>query len=205
MKIEIYSDIVCPWCYIGERRFGRALEQFPEADEVEVVFRPFQLDPGAPEEAVPQSEYLEERFGHRATEMQRQVGGAAADERISIEWETMLAANTRTAHRLLRLAEHEYGADVQRELMERLFDLHFTRGGNVGDIEQLADEAAAVGMDRERAKSYLHSGEGEQELEAEFEAARQLGIRAVPTFVFDGERAIQGAQPTERFLQALEG
>lgn len=205
MKIEIYSDVVCPWCYIGKRRFARALEQFSEADEVNVVFRPYQLDPGAPEEAVSQSEYLEKRFGHRATEMQRQVGAAATGEGISIEWDSMLAANTRKAHRLLRLAEHEYGADVQRDLVERLFDLHFTRGGDIGDIEQLADEAAAVGMDHERAKSYLHSGEGEQELEAEFEAARQLGIRAVPTFVFDGERAIQGAQPTALFLRALEG
>lgn len=205
MKVEIYSDIVCPWCYIGKRRFARALEQFPEADKVEVVFRPYQLDPGAPEEAVPQSEYLEKRFGHRATGMQRQVDAAAAGEGISIEWDSMLAANTRMAHRLMRLAEQEYGTDVQRGLAERLFDLHFTRGGDVGDLEQLAEEAVAVGIDRERARSYLDSGEGEQELEAEFEAARQLGIRAVPTFVFDGERAIQGAQPTERFLQALEG
>lgn len=204
MKVEIYSDIVCPWCYIGERRFKRALAEFSGGEDVEVVFRPYQLDPEAPETAVPVADYLERRFGGRAAGMQVQVGTAAAAEGITIRWDRALTANTRTAHRLLRLAEHEYGADTQRALMDRLFDLHFTRGGDLGDVEQLVEEAVAVGMDRERARSYLISGKGAQALEAEFDRARALGIRAVPTFVFDGRAALQGAQPPEKFLEVLE-
>jgi predicted DsbA family dithiol-disulfide isomerase len=203
MRVEIYSDVVCPWCYVGERRFGRALEGFPGAEEVEVVFRPFQLNPDAPEAAVPMAEYMEKRFGPRAATMHGQVDAAGAGEGITFSWDRALAVNTRTAHRLLRLAEREYGVEVQRALVERLFDLHFTRGGDLSDPDQLADEGAAVGMDRERARSYLAAGEGARELEAEFEAARALGVRAVPTFVFDGTWAVEGAQPVERFAEVL--
>jgi predicted DsbA family dithiol-disulfide isomerase len=203
MKVEIYSDVVCPWCYVGERRFGRALEAFPGADEVEVVFRPFQLNPDASDVAEPLSEYMAKRFGPRAAAMHGQVDAAGAGEGITFAWDRALSVNTRTAHRLLRLAEQEYGAEVQRALVERLFDLHFTQGGDLSNPEQLADEAAAVGMDRSRARAYLASDEGVRELEAEFEAAREIGVRAVPTFVFDGTWAIEGAQPTERFAEAL--
>jgi predicted DsbA family dithiol-disulfide isomerase len=203
MRVEIYSDVVCPWCYIGERRFARALADLPDAGEVEVVYRPFQLDPNAPAAAVPLAEYLEKRFGPRVAGMHGQVDAAGAGEGITFDWDRALAVNTRTAHRLVRLAEREYGAEVQRALVERLFDLHFTRGGDVSDPEQLADEAAAVGMDRARARAHLGSDEGVRELEAEFEAARRIGVRAVPTFVFDGSWAVEGAQPTARFAEAL--
>lgn len=204
MKVEIYSDIACPWCYIGERRFARALADFPGADDVEIVFRSYQLDPDAPSEAVPHSEYMEKRFGHRGEGMHRQVDAAGAEEGIRFAWDKALAVNTRTAHRLLRLAEQEYGSEVQRALVERLFDLHFTRGGDLADSDQLVAEAVAVGIDGERARDYLDSGEGRQELEQALQAARDLGVRAVPTFVFDGKAAVEGAQPPARFLEALE-
>jgi predicted DsbA family dithiol-disulfide isomerase len=203
MRVEIYSDVVCPWCYVGERRFARALGTLPNAGEVEVVYRPFQLNPDAPDEAIPLAEYMEKRFGSRAATMHGQVEAAGAGEGITFAWDRALSVNTRTAHRLARLAEREYGVEVQRALVERLFDLHFTRGGDLSDPEQLADEAAAVGMDRARARAYLASDEGKRELEAEFEAARRIGVRAVPTFVFDGRWAIEGAQPTARFAEAL--
>jgi predicted DsbA family dithiol-disulfide isomerase len=203
MKVEIYSDVVCPWCYVGERRFGRALEAFPGVEEVEVVFRPFQLNPDAPEAAVPMAEYMEKRFGSRAATMHGQVDAAGAGEGITFAWDRALAVNTRTAHRLLQLAEREYGAEVQRALVERLFDLHFTRGGDLADPEQLAEEAAAVGMNRARVHAYLASDGGVRELVAYFEAARALGVRAVPTFVFDGTWAVEGAQPMARFSEVL--
>ena len=203
MKVEIYSDIVCPWCYIGERRFARALADFPEGEQVEVVFRPYQLDPSAPMEAVSHDEYLTKRYGRSVAEMHGHVEAAGAGEGITFEWERALAANTLTAHRLLQLAEREYGTVVQRALIERLFALHFTRGGNIADVEQLADEAAAVGIDRARSRAYLDSDEGLSGLQAELEAARELGIRAVPTYVFDGKWAVQGAQPVENFREAL--
>ena len=201
MKVEIYSDIVCPWCYIGERRFARALAQF-EGD-VEVVFRPYQLDASAPAQAVPLPQYLASRFGRSAHEMIERVTREAAGEGISMDMPNAQAVNTRTAHRLARLAEREYGAEVQRALVERLFDAHFTRGLDVSDHASLTALAAAVGMDAERVREYLASGEGERETGEELDAARRLGIGAVPTFVIDGQYAVQGAQPTSTFVEVL--
>jgi predicted DsbA family dithiol-disulfide isomerase len=204
MKVEIYSDVVCPWCYIGERRFERALSAFPRAEAVEVVFRPFQLDPNTPATAVPMKEYLEKRFGRRAEGIHGQVDGAARGEGIEFNWDRALAVNTRTAHRLLRLAEHEYGPGTQRALAGKLFALHFTDGGDLSDPGELSAAAVEAGMDRSRVEAYLASDEGVPELEAEFEAAREMGIQAVPTFVFDGKFAVQGAQSAANFLAALE-
>jgi predicted DsbA family dithiol-disulfide isomerase len=204
MKVEIYSDIVCPWCYIGERRFERALAAHPGAGEVEVVFRPYQLDPAAPTEAYPLKRYLEKRFGGPAEGMTKQVGAAAAGEGIQIDWDRALAVNTLRAHRLLRIAETEYGNGVQRALAEKLFAAHFTAGGDVSDTELLTELATSVGMDEIRVRSYLGSDEGVAELEAELEGARRLGVRAVPTFVIEGQYVVQGAQSASVFLQALE-
>src|SRR5690606_15920826 len=117
MKVEIYSDVACPWCYIGERRFARALAAFPGAEDVEVVFRPYQLDANTPHQAVPMAQYLERRFGRPVNDMLGRVTSEAGREGITMNWDRALAVNTRTAHRLMRLAEREYGAEVQRALM----------------------------------------------------------------------------------------
>lgn len=204
MKIEIYSDIACPWCYIGEHRLARALAAYPRGDEVEVVFRSYQLDPDAPETAVPLREYLEQRYGASAAEMLERVSEAARGEGIELDWDRALSVNTLTAHRLLRLAELEYGASTQRALAERLFEAHFTRGGDVADTELLAELAAAVGMDAARVREYLDSGEGLEETRYEIYQAQRLGIRSVPTFILEDRYAVQGAQPASVFLQALE-
>lgn len=204
MKVEVYSDVVCPWCYIGEHRLARALAAFPQRDQVEVVFRPYQLDPDAPQAAVPLTQYLERRFGKRAGAMLDPVDAAAAGEGISIAWGKALSANTRTAHRLLMLAEQEHGPAVQRALAERLFALHFSEGGNIADVDQLAAAAAEVGMDARRVREHLQSDAGVQELETALRKARYLGIHAVPTFVIDGRYALQGAQPVATFLEALD-
>lgn len=204
MKIEIYSDIVCPWCYIGERRLERALAALPTGERIEVVFRPYQLDPDAPQTAVPLMQHLERRFGGRKDGMLDAVSHAAQGEGISIAWDRALSSNTRTAHRLLQWAVREGGPDVQRKLVAELFALHFTHGGNVADVEQLAAAAASVGLDAGHARAYLASNEGVRELEAESDKARELGITSVPTFVIDGRYAIQGAQPTSTFIRILE-
>ncbi|MCC6991584.1 MAG: DsbA family oxidoreductase [Acidobacteria bacterium] len=203
MTVEIYSDVVCPWCYIGERRFARALAAFPHAADVDVVFRPFQLDPGAPRDAVPTVAHLEHRFGGRVGGMLARVSHAAQGEGIAMAWDTALFANTRTAHRLLNLARQEYGHATQRALADRLFALTFTEGGNIADGDQLADAAVSVGMPRDRVRAYLASGEGAAALDTEFQHARDLGITAVPTFVIDGQYVVQGAQPAATFLEAL--
>jgi predicted DsbA family dithiol-disulfide isomerase len=204
MHVEIYSDIVCPWCYVGEHRFRRALASFAHADQIEVVYRPYQLDPTAPATAVPHAEYMARRFGARASDMHHHVDAAAAGEGITIDWTNMLEANTRTAHRLLLLAEREHGSAVQRALVDRLFALHFTRGGDVADIEQLASEAAATGMDRDRVIAHLRSDAGVEALDAALRDAAAVGVRAVPTFVFGGQWAVEGAQAPETFGELLE-
>ena len=204
MKVEIYSDIACPWCYIGKRRFERALEMFAGREEIEVVFRPFQLDPRAPTRAEPMLPSLERKFGPRTREMVRHVSELAKGEGLRFDYGRGLAVNTFTAHRLLWLAVREQGPEVQRALMEALFAAHFERGGDVGDAEQLTELAVRAGMDRGRVASFLASEEGSAEVRAEMEQAHALGITAVPTFVFDEQYAVSGAQQTPVFVQALE-
>lgn len=205
MKVEVYSDVVCPWCYIGERRFARALGAFPGGEQVEVVYRPYQLDPAAPQQPVPTTEYLARRFGaDKLAGMQQHVVAAARGEGIEMDFARSLAVNTLTAHRLLRLAEHEAGPAAQRALSEKLFAAHFEHGADVSDPELLAGLAESVGLDAARVRAYLGSDEGLAETREEIAHAAQLGIRAVPTFVIDGRYALQGAQPTSTFLAALE-
>ena len=204
MKVEIYSDVACPWCYIGKRRFERALAAYPGAGEVEVVYRPYQLNPDAPAAAVPLQRYLAQRFGPQAAQMARHVTETARGEGIVMDFDAALSANTLDAHRLLRLAELEYGTAVQQALKEKLLQAHFGLGADVGDPGVLAGLGAAVGMDEQRVRTYLASGEGRAEVKEEIAQAQRLGVTAVPTFVIDGRYAVQGAQPASAFLQVLE-
>ena len=204
MRIEVYSDIACPWCYLGERRLERALKSFPGGDDVEVVFRPYQLDPSMSERAVPLMTHLEKKFGAHARAMTQRITEAGKEEGIDFDWGRALAANTLTAHRLLRLAEQEYGAEAQRSLAGKLFEAHFEEGGDVGDAGELTALAVEVGLDPKRVAAYLDSDEGLAETKAEIAAARDLGVTAVPTFAIDEQYAVQGAQPPEIFLSVLE-
>ncbi|HLA63564.1 MAG TPA: DsbA family oxidoreductase [Rhodothermales bacterium] len=204
MKVEIYSDVACPWCYVGERRFARALGAFPQAEGVEVTFRPYQLDPSLPATPSPLRESLTRKFGAQLDAMLRQTATTAAADGLDLQFDRAQSVNTLEAHRLMRLALREGGPDVQRALAEGLFRAYFTDGLNVADPDVLADLAAEAGLDRERAAAYLATDEGAEEVEKEIAHAQRLGIRAVPTFVFDGRYAVQGAQPTSTFLQVLE-
>ena len=203
MKVEIYSDVACPWCYVGKARFERAVVAFA-GEPVEVVYRPYQLDPSAPHQAVPMMDYLSRRFGARARGMADNMIATAQREGLVMDYDRGLSVNTFDAHRLMRLAETEYGVSVQHALGEALFKAHFSEGRDVGDVDTLVDLAKEVGVDAERARRYLTSGEGTSEVQRDIAEARGLGITAVPTFVFDEKYAIQGAQPTSVFLQALE-
>ncbi len=203
MKIQVFSDIVCPWCYIGERRLTRALDAVGN-DAFEVEFKPFQLDPATPVEALPLTEYLQKRFAGRSVDsMMNRVTSTAAEEGITMAWEHGQIANTRTAHRLMAWTMKEYGEKVQRALAEQLFALHFTHGGNIGNVDELAAAAALAGVDAERARAHLNSTDGVQELEEALASAR-LGVQAVPTYVIDDRYVIQGAQPLATFVSTLE-
>jgi len=204
MRVAIYSDIACPWCYIGEQRFTRALADRPDAEAVEVVFRPYQLDPDLPETPQPLMQRLEEKFGVQKDAALERVMAMGEEEGLTFRFDEALAVNTFTAHRLLWWAEQEATPATQRALAEQLFAAHFTHGDNVADPDVLADVAAEVGLDRERTRTFLASDEGTDAVQALIERAQRLGIRAVPTFVFDDESAVQGAQPADTFRRVLD-
>ena len=204
IRIEIWSDVACPWCYIGERRFFRALDARADRASFEVVFRPFELDPAAPPTAQPLRARLERRYGARAAAMMDQAGTAAAAEGITADWEHARAARTRDAHRLLWLAAREGGEAMQRRLAELLFSAQFERGADVSSAEELVALASAAGMNTSRASALLAGDEGNREVEADLARARRLGIRSVPTFLFDDRFAISGAQPASTFSAVLD-
>ena len=203
MKVEIYSDVACPWCYIGEARFERALREFAGAGELDVRYRPYQLDPQAPLQAVPMLDYLARRFGGQARAMADRVIEVARGEGLEMDYDRGLTVNTLNAHRLLAMAEREHGADVQRALMHRLFAAHFSEGRDVSDPDTLASLAGEAGLDIESVRAYLVSDAGTSEVKAEIAEAQQLGISAVPSFVFDDKYVVEGAQPTALLLEAL--
>ncbi len=201
MKIDVYSDVSCPWCFVGKRRLQSALEG---VEDVEVTFRPYLLDPGAPDVARPLKEHLRNKFGVRMEAMLRHVSGVAEKEGISLNWDEALSVGTLTAHRLMWLAREEYDRPTQQQIADQLFEAHFTNGLNVADHEVLASIAEEAGMDRSRVLSFLVSDVGLEEVQEEIAGAQQMGISAVPTFVFDGKYVVQGAQPTETFRQVLD-
>lgn len=204
MKVEIWSDIGCPFCYIGKRRFEAALERFAHQQDVEVVYRSFELDPRAPRD-VPHDVYdmLAGKYGmsrEQAKAMNVNVGEQAKSVGLDFQFDTIILTNTFDAHRLIHFAA-EHGK--MKEMAERLFRAYFTDSLHVGDRAVLAGLAAEVGLDEQAAASML-AGDGyaEQVAANEREAAR-LGIRGVPYFVIDRRYAVSGAQPEEVFLGAL--
>jgi predicted DsbA family dithiol-disulfide isomerase len=204
VKVEIYSDIACPWCYVGKHRFERALADFPGADTVEVVYRPYQLVPDKSEQPEPHREYLTARFGPQAAAMDDRLAALGRAEGLPFDFDRILETNTLLAHRLLWHALTAYGPAVQGALKDRLLTAHFADGVDVGDRDALAALAAEAGLDRDRAAAFLASEEGREEVLAEIDDARAVGITAVPTFVFEGKWAVQGGQETSTFLRVLE-
>jgi predicted DsbA family dithiol-disulfide isomerase len=204
MKVEIYSDVACPWCYVGKARFERALAAFPGGSGVDVSYRPFQLNPATPVQAQPLYDYYDRLFGPGFRSKHSAVADIAAREGLDFHFDRALAVNTFTAHRLLWLTERDYGAAVQRDLKNALLRAYFTDGRDVGDHETLAELAGGVGVDADRARAWLADGEGADEVKRELAHAHELGIQAVPTFVFDGKYAVQGAQEAATFLRVLE-
>ncbi|MFY9934829.1 MAG: DsbA family oxidoreductase [Streptosporangiaceae bacterium] len=200
MKIEIWSDVVCPWCYIGKRRLEHALGEFEHADDVEVTWRSFQLNPGAPEAAVPTLDYLERRFGPQATAMTSRVADLGRGEGLNLDFANTLTVNTLDAHRALHLAADQGLGDAAKE---RLLHAHFTEGADVSDHETLAKLLAEVGVDEDRTRAVLAGTEYADEVQADIAEAQRLGATGVPFFVIDRKYGISGAQPAETFLQAL--
>ncbi|TMR39786.1 DsbA family oxidoreductase [Actinomadura geliboluensis] len=204
MRVEIWSDVVCPWCYIGKRHFEKALQGFEHRDHVEVVHRSFQLDPTFPPgETVDVADMLAEKYGmtrEQAVEMNRQMEERAAAAGLEYHLEGGRAGNTVDAHRLVHLAAKQ---GIQDEVVEALYKAHFTDRRSVFDRDSLVQVVAEAGLDADAAREALASGAFTADVEADQREAAALGATGVPFFVLDRRYGVSGAQPPEAFTEAL--
>ena len=205
MKVEIWSDVVCPWCYIGKRRFEEALAEFPH--EVEVTYRSFELDPSAPVkggETVTAS--LAQKFGGpaRVAALQEHVREQAAAEGLTFRLDETPHANTVDAHRVLHLALAEHGAEVQARVKEALMSAYFEDARDPSDHDVLREVAVAAGLDGARVDEVLSGEEYADAVRADVAQAAAYGASGVPFFVLEGRYAVSGAQPAEVFGQVLQ-
>jgi predicted DsbA family dithiol-disulfide isomerase len=204
MRIEIWSDVVCPWCYLGDHRLAQVLaDAGPDVvGDVEVVHRSYQLDSTATV-AEPTDDMLARKYGlspEQVDGMQRQMEQRAAADGLTYHLDGQLTGNTFDAHRLLHLAAER---GVQAEQAERLFRAHFTEQRSVFDAASLADLAVEAGLERAEAERVLAGDDYADAVRADLEQAREYGIQGVPFFVFDGRFAVSGAQPAEVLAAAL--
>ncbi|WP_067481307.1 DsbA family oxidoreductase [Actinomadura hibisca] len=204
MRVEIWSDLICPWCYIGKRRFEKALAAFDHRDEVEVVHRSFQLDPSTPRgEAHDLAEMLAAKFGmprERAVSMNREMEARAAEDGLTYNLVGGSVGNTADAHRLLHLAEAK---NIQPQVLEAFYKAYFTDQKSLFDRDSLLAVATEAGLPAEETARVLDSDEYADAVVSDQQAAQQMGATGVPFFVLDNRYGVSGAQPTELFAQAL--
>ncbi len=204
MRVEIWSDVVCPWCYLGKRRFERALESFPQAAEVDVVYRSFELDPSAPAGlTAPTVDMLASKYGmtqERAQAAQREMEQRAAGDGLTFQMTGLRSGNTRDAHRLLQLAK---ARGRQAELVERLHRGYFTEQVSIFDHESLTELAVQAGLDRAEVAEVLAGDAYDAEVQTDEAMAQALGATGVPLFVIDRRYGISGAQPPDTILEVL--
>jgi predicted DsbA family dithiol-disulfide isomerase len=201
LAIDVISDVVCPWCFIGKRRLEKAIAMANVP--VAVRWRPYQLDPTIPPEGKDRRAYLEAKFGshERIAAIHERIAALGVEEGIAFHFDKIrIAPNTLEAHRLIRWAAED---GLQDAVVEALFIANFIDGRNIGDRDVLADVAAGVGMDRASVASRLASTQDRTEVEAEIDAARRMGVTGVPTFILAARYGVVGAQPAEALAKAL--
>ncbi|WP_270182381.1 DsbA family oxidoreductase [Alkalihalobacillus sp. CinArs1] len=204
MKIEIWSDFVCPFCYIGKRRLETALQSFPQRDEVTVAYRSFELDPNA-EKATGKgkAELLASKYNvslEQAEGMCENMRQQAENEGLTFDFKNMKPTNSFDSHRLLQFAAKH---DLMEKMAERLFYAYFTETEDISDLDTLCNLAEEVGLDRAEVNDVLSSEEFSKEVRFDESLGSQLGIQGVPFYVFNEKYAVSGAQPPEMFQQAL--
>lgn len=204
MQIEIYSDVVCPWCFIGKRRLEQALETAGHAQQTHIAWRPFQLNPTMPKEGMDRRVYLDAKFG--GTEARRaieeRIAKAGEADGIVFAFDRIeRTPNTFDAHRLIWFAEQQ---GCQDEVVEALFHSYFAKGREIGNLDSLAEIASDCELNREEVERFLSSGRAVQEVRAEEAAGHRLGIRGVPYFILNGSISISGAQLPDIFVSALQ-
>lgn len=204
MKVDIWSDIRCPFCYIGKKKFEKALEKFPHRDKVEVEWHSFQLDPGLKTQPDLDSvDYLAQVKGmprDQVVQMHEHVNAAAKEVGLVFDFDRSIVANSFNAHRLIQLAKSQGLGDHAKE---HLFRAHFTEGRNIDDANELRKIGVAVGLDPKAVDDMLASNAYAEKVQEDETVARHIGIRGVPFFVLNNKHALSGAQPPEVFLEAL--
>lgn len=205
MKVEVWSDFACPFCYIGKRRFQAALDRFAHKDKVEVVFRSFELDPNAPRDVDHDvHDMLASKYGmsrEQAIAMNKNVGDQAKEADLDFQFDSLVLTNTFDAHRLSHLAARH---GKMQEIAESLFQAYFTDSRHLGDRATLTALAEKAGLDPSEAAAALENGDYSEEVRVDEEDAARLGIRGVPFFVIDRKYAVSGAQQSDMFLGALQ-
>jgi predicted DsbA family dithiol-disulfide isomerase len=203
VRIDVVSDVVCPWCFIGKRRLEKALALTPGIP-VEVHWRPYFLNEWVPREGMSRDDYLTTKFGSpaRYKDIAQRVGAAAAEEGLVYAADKMTRQpNTLDCHRLIRWADAQSKAAAMKQ---KLMDLYFTEGADLSDHETLVRAAADVGLDAEAVRSALASDQDVAEVQREAESAKEAGIQGVPCFIFGGKVAVSGAQAPEYLAQMIE-
>ena len=204
MRIEIWSDIACPWCYLGKKRFEKALEQFEKRDEVEVIWRSFELDSSAPSTyGMTTVEILSRKYGvtpERASQMNAHLTEVAALEGLEYHLDIARPGNTFDAHRLIHFAVANEKGDA---LMERLMRAYLSEGKSMSDRSALVELAAEVGLDAPAVTAMLESDAFAEAVRADEQRAQDFGVTGVPFFGIDETYGIAGAQPPEVFLRAM--
>lgn len=202
IRVDVVSDVVCPWCYIGKRRLEAAIRGLPDVD-VTVHWRPYRLDPTIPPEGYPRRWYMERKFGSsdRVDEVFAHVTDEAAGEGIAFDLDAIkIASNTLNAHRLIHWAGPAGVQDAVKEACLRAF---FCEGKDVGDTDVLVEIAEACRMDGAAIRTMLDSDEDRAQIESEIDEARRMGVTGVPCFIFDRQMAMVGAQPAEAIAGAI--
>jgi len=205
MRVEIWSDIACPFCWLGKRRFEEALAQFAGKEHVEVAYRSFELDPGAPADiGYDTYDMLSRKYGmsrEQAKAGTESIARQGRDHGLEYNFDRVVLTNTFDAHRLAHLAGRH---GRMGHMLDRLYKAYFTDGEHLGRRDTLVKLAAEVGLDREEAAGALEAGAFADEVRRDEEEAAALGIRAVPFFVINRKYGISGAQPADVFLKTLE-
>ncbi|WP_413319127.1 DsbA family oxidoreductase [Agrococcus sp. 1P02AA] len=208
MQIDIWSDVACPWCFIGKRRFERALGAWEHREEVEVTWHSYQLDPGLPGHYDgTEAEYLAERKGMpvaQVREMFQHVTQQAAGEGLAYDFDALVVANSLRAHQLLHLAKSHEQPGAADAVKDALLSAHFERGIDIGDVDALVDIGAGAGLDEQEIRAALADERHLPAVRADIAQAQELGVTGVPFFVFDMRLGLSGAQPAEVFAQALD-
>ncbi|WP_433792825.1 DsbA family oxidoreductase [Actinoplanes sp. CA-252034] len=201
MDLQVWSDVICPWCYIGKARLERALEVF--GGDVTVTYRAYQLDPAPVPDPLPIRQVMAERLGDPgiADELFARVTTMAASEDLTLDFDRAVAANTFAAHRLIAWAATQ---DRQADMLGALQRAHFTHGIDIGSLPAIADVAGSIGLDATAALTHLVSEAATIAVDTDIEEARALGISSVPTFVIDGKYALPGAHDTATLVSAFE-